>query len=42
MLPKLSFAAKLYGIFALLATATVTLVGIAAINARQQAAMTTR
>src|SRR5215216_4081453 len=39
-LPHLSIAAKLYGIFALLATATVALAGIAVINARHQAAMT--
>src|SRR5262249_17855427 len=39
-LPKLSIAAKLYGIFALLAMATVALAGIAVMNARHHAAMT--
>src|SRR5262249_49421195 len=39
-LPKLSIAAKLYGIFALLAMATVALAGIAVHNARYHAAMT--
>jgi methyl-accepting chemotaxis protein len=40
MLPKLSIAAKLYIIFSLLAVATVALAGIAVINARHQAEMT--
>src|SRR5215210_4883327 len=40
MLPRLSIAAKLYIIFALLAVATVALAGIAVINARHQAEMT--
>ena len=40
MLPKLSIAAKLYIIFTLLAVATVALAGIAVINARHQAEMT--
>src|SRR5215510_11209220 len=39
-LPNLSIGAKLYGIFALLAAATMALAGIAVINARQHAAMT--
>src|SRR6185436_6679693 len=39
-LPSLSIAAKLYAIFALLATATVALAGIAVINAYHHAAMT--
>ena len=39
-LPKLSIAAKLYLIFALLATATLALAGIAVVNARHHAAMT--
>src|ERR1700709_2737774 len=39
-LPSLSIAAKLYMIFALLATATVALAGIAVVNARHHAAMT--
>src|SRR5262245_26287623 len=39
-LPNLSIGAKLYGIFALLAAATVALAGIAVINARHHAAMT--
>ena len=39
-LPRLSIAAKLYTIFALLATATVALAVIAVINARHQTAMT--
>ena len=39
-LPNLSIAAKLYTIFALLATATVALAGIALVNAQHHAAMT--
>src|SRR5262245_6197904 len=39
-MPNLSIAAKLYGIFALLAAATVALAGIAVMNARHHAAMT--
>jgi methyl-accepting chemotaxis protein len=39
-MPKLSIAAKLYAIFALLATATLALAGIAVTNARHHAAMT--
>src|SRR4051794_30979638 len=39
-LPSLSIAAKLYTIFALLATATVALAGFAVVNARHQAEMT--
>src|SRR4051794_37305210 len=39
-LPSLSIGAKLYAIFALLATATVALAGIAVINAYHHAAMT--
>ncbi len=39
-LPKLSIAAKLYVIFALLATVTVALAAVAAINARNYAALT--
>ena len=39
-LPSLSIAAKLYTIFALLATATAALAGIAVVNARHHAAMT--
>src|SRR5713226_7596231 len=39
-LPSLSIAAKLYTIFALLATATIALAGIAVVNARHHAAMT--
>ncbi len=39
-LPKLSIAAKLYAIFALMATATVALAAVAVINARQHAALT--
>src|ERR1700755_1795609 len=39
-LPSLSIGAKLYAIFALLATATVALAGIAVINASPPAAMT--
>src|SRR5437588_12150911 len=39
-MPNLSIAAKLYGIFALLATATVALAGIAVVNAYHHAAMT--
>jgi methyl-accepting chemotaxis protein len=38
--PSLSIAAKLYTIFALLATATLALAGIALVNARYQAEMT--
>ena len=36
-LPKLSIAAKLYAIFALLATATVALALVAVVNARRHA-----
>jgi len=39
-LPKLSIAAKLYAVFALLAVATIALAGAAVTNARYQAAMT--
>ena len=39
-LPKLSLAAKLYAIFALLAVATVTLATIAVVNSRHHAALT--
>jgi len=39
-LPNLSIGAKLYGIFALLAAATIALAGIAVVNARHHAAMT--
>ena len=39
-LPKLSIAAKLYAIFALLATTTVALAACAVINARSHAALT--
>jgi methyl-accepting chemotaxis protein len=39
-LPRLSIAAKLYTIFALLAVATIALAGIAVTNARYNAAMT--
>src|SRR5215813_13940927 len=39
-LPNLSIGAKLYGIFALLAAATAALAGIAVINARDHAALT--
>jgi len=39
-LPKLSIAAKLYAIFALMATATVVLSMVAVLNARQHAALT--
>ena len=39
-LPNLSIGAKLYGIFALLAVATTALAGIAVINARHHAAIT--
>src|SRR6266567_3392157 len=39
-LPSISIAAKLYTIFALLATATIALAGIAVVNARHHAAMT--
>ena len=39
-LPRLSIAAKLYTIFALLATATLALAGIALVNVQQQTAMT--
>ncbi|PWB64157.1 MAG: methyl-accepting chemotaxis protein [Bradyrhizobiaceae bacterium] len=39
-MPKLSIAAKLYAIFALLATATLALAGVAVMNARHHAAMT--
>ena len=39
-LPSLSIAANLYTIFALLATATLALAGIALVNVRHQTAMT--
>jgi methyl-accepting chemotaxis protein len=39
--PHLSIAAKLYAIFALLATVTIALAGIAAVNSREQARLTT-
>jgi methyl-accepting chemotaxis protein len=39
-LPRLSIAAKLYTIFALLATATLALAGIALVNVHHQTAMT--
>jgi methyl-accepting chemotaxis protein len=39
-LPRLSIASKLYAIFALLATATVALALIAAVNSRRHAALT--
>ena len=39
-LPKLSIAAKLYAIFALLATVTVALAGVAILNARRHVALT--
>src|SRR5215470_4084042 len=39
-LPNLSIGAKLYGVFALLAAATAALAGIAVINARDHAALT--
>ena len=39
-LPSLSIAAKLYTIFALLATATLALAGIALVNVHHQTAMT--
>jgi methyl-accepting chemotaxis protein len=39
-IPRLSIAAKLYAIFALLATATVVLALVAVVNARQHAALT--
>ena len=39
-LPRLSIAAKLYAIFALLATATLTLALVAAISSRRHAALT--
>jgi methyl-accepting chemotaxis protein len=39
-MPNLSIATKLYMIFALLASATVALAGIALVNARHHAAMT--
>ena len=39
-LPKLSIAAKLYAIFALLASTTIALAVVAATNARQHAALT--
>src|SRR5262249_30713553 len=38
--PKLSIAAKLYVIFALLATVTVVLAAVAAVNARNNAQLT--
>jgi methyl-accepting chemotaxis protein len=39
-LPKLSIAAKLYAIFALLATVTVALAAVAVVNARKHSALT--
>jgi len=39
-LPSFSIAAKLYAIFALLATATVALALVAVLNARRHAALT--
>ena len=39
-LPNLSIAAKLYLIFALLATVTVSLASVAAFNARRHVALT--
>ena len=39
-LPSLSIAAKLYTIFALLATATLAVAGIAFVNVRHRTAMT--
>src|SRR3954468_23687993 len=39
-LPRVSVAAKLYAIFALLATATVALAVVVAVNARRHAALT--
>jgi methyl-accepting chemotaxis protein len=39
-LPRLSIAAKLYTIFALLATATMALAFLAAVNSRQNTALT--
>ena len=39
-LPKLSIAAKLYAIFALLAAATVALAAVAVVNSRQHAVLT--
>ena len=41
-LPQLSIAAKLYAIFALLATVTVALAAVAVVNARHHAALTER
>ena len=41
-LPRLSIAAKLYAIFALLATATVVLAVVAVVSARRHAALTDR
>jgi methyl-accepting chemotaxis protein-like sensor len=38
-LPKLSIAAKLYAIFALMGTATLALAALAVINSRQQASL---
>ncbi len=38
--PHLSIAAKLYAIFALLATVTIALAGLAAVNSREQARLT--
>ena len=40
LLPKLSIAAKLYAIFALMATATAALAAVAITEARHQAALT--
>jgi len=39
-LPKLSIAAKLYAIFALMATATIALSAVAVQSAQQHAALT--
>ena len=39
-LPRLSIAAKLYAIFALLATVTVALAVVAIVNAHRHAALT--
>lgn len=38
--PKLSIATKLYAIFALLATVTIALAGVAAVNSREQVQLT--
>src|SRR5689334_3866178 len=40
ILPKFTIATKLYAIFALLATVTVAIAALAAINARSHAALT--